>query len=332
MSHRTHRNARLTFHGRLLLVRRVLVEKRRPAHVAAEMGVSRTCVYTWVARFKAEGEDGLHDRSSRPHASPNQTPAVTEDRVVQARQELRGGPQRIAEATGVPARTVTRILRRRQVPRLAECDPLTGAPIRASRRTTIRYEHPYAGSLVHVDVKKIGRIPAGGGWRAHGRSEDVRGRGIGYDYVHVAVDDHSRLAYAEILPDEKGPTCAEFLLRAAAWFAAHGVPRIERILTDNAKNYTRSRDGLRRSPRRHRRPTQDDPPALPLAERESGALQPHPRHRMGLPADLPVQRRAHQRAGPLARLLQHSTPSHRPRRPPPDHPRRAVNNVTAEYT
>ena len=242
MSHRTHRNARLTFHGRLLLVRRVLVEKRRPAHVAAEMGVSRTCVYTWVARFKAEGEDGLHDRSSRPHASPNQTPAVTEDRVVQARQELRGGPERIAEATGVPARTVTRILRRRQVPRLAECDPLTGAPIRASRRTTIRYEHPYAGSLVHVDVKKIGRIPAGGGWRAHGRSEDVRGRGIGYDYVHVAVDDHSRLAYAEILPDEKGPTCAEFLLRAAAWFAAHGVPRIERILTDNAKNYTRSRD------------------------------------------------------------------------------------------
>lgn len=242
MSHRTHRNARLTFHGRLLLVRRVLVEKRRPAHVAAEMGVSRTCVYTWVARFKAEGEDGLHDRSSRPHASPNQTPAVTEDRVVQARQELRGGPQRIAEATGVPARTVARILRRRQVPRLAECDPLTGAPIRASRRTTIRYEHPYAGSLVHVDVKKIGRIPAGGGWRAHGRSEDVRGRGIGYDYVHVAVDDHSRLAYAEILPDEKGPACAEFLLRAAAWFAAHGVPRIERILTDNAKNYTRSRD------------------------------------------------------------------------------------------
>jgi len=238
----SHRNARLTFHGRLLLVRRVLVEQRRPAHVAAEMGVSRTCVYTWVTRFKAEGEDGLHDRSSRPHASPNQTSAETEDRVVQARQELRGGPDRIAETTGVPARTVTRILRRRQVPRLAECDPLTGAPIRASRRTTTRYEHPYAGSLVHVDVKKIGRIPDGGGWRAHGRSEDVRGRGIGYDYIHAAVDDHSRLTYAEVLPDEKGPTCAEFLTRAAAWFAAHGVPRIERVLTDNAKNYIVSRD------------------------------------------------------------------------------------------
>jgi transposase InsO family protein len=238
----SHRNARLTFHGRLLLVRRVLVEQRRPAHVAAEMGVSRTCVYTWVARFKAEGEDGLHDRSSRPDSSPNQTPAEIEGRVVQARQELRGGPDRIAEVTGVPARTVTRILRRWQVPRLAECDPLTGAPIRASRRTTTRYEHPYAGSLVHLDVKKIGRIPDGGGWRAHGRSEEVRGRGIGYDYVHAAVDDHSRLTYAEVLPDEKGPTCAEFLTRAAAWFAAHGVPRIERVLTDNAKNYVVSRD------------------------------------------------------------------------------------------
>ena len=238
----SHRNARLTFHGRLTLVRRVVVEGRRPAHVAAEMGVSRTCVYTWLARYEAEGEDGLHDRSSCPKTSPNQTLAETEERVVQARQELRAGPDRVAEATGVPARTVTRILRRRRVPRLAECDPLTGAPIRASRRTTTRYEHAYPGSLVHVDVKKIGRIPDGGGWRAHGRSEQVRGRGIGYDYVHAAVDDHSRLAYAEVLADEKGPTCAEFLTRAAAWFAAQGVPRIEQVLTDNAKNYIVSGD------------------------------------------------------------------------------------------
>jgi transposase InsO family protein len=230
----------LTFHGRRTLVQRVLVGKRRPAQVAAEMGVSRTCVDRWVARFKAEGEAGLRDRSSRPHTSPNQTSAQTEDQVVRARQELRAGPDRISEATGVPARTVTRILRRRRVPRLAECDPLTGAPIRASRATTTRYEHPYPGSLLHVDVKKIGRIPDGGGWRAHGRSEEVRGRGIGYDYVHVAVDDHSRLAYAEALPDEKGLTCAGFLTRAAAWFATQGVPRIERVLSDNAKNYTRS--------------------------------------------------------------------------------------------
>jgi transposase InsO family protein len=238
----SHRSAKLTFHGRLLLVRRVTREGKRPAHVARELGVSRKTVYEWLARYRAEGEAGLHDRSSRPRSCPNQTSAEVEEQVLRARRELRAGPDRIAEVTGVPARTVTRVLRRHRAPRLAECDPLTGAPIRASRRTTTRYEHPYAGSLVHVDVKKIGRIPDGGGWRAHGRSEDVRGRGIGYDYVHVAVDDHSRLSYAEVLSDEKGPTCAEFLTRAAAWFAAHGVPRIERILSDNAKNYVVSRD------------------------------------------------------------------------------------------
>jgi transposase InsO family protein len=205
------------------------------------MGVSRTCAYRWVARYRAEGEAGLHERSSRPRTSPRQTPPAIEERVLQARRELRSGPDRVSEVTGVPARTVTRILRRHHVPRLAECDPLTGAPIRASRRTTTRYEHPHAGSLVHIDVKKIGRIPEGGGWRAHGRAErPADKRGAGYDFVHAAVDDHSRLAYAEVLPDEKGATCAAFLTRAAAWFAAHGVPRIERVLSDNAKNYTRS--------------------------------------------------------------------------------------------
>lgn len=239
----SHRNARLTFHGRLTLVTRVVKEKRPPAHVAKELGVSRTCVDKWVARYRAEGEAGLHDRSSRPHRCPRRTPADTEERVLQARRELRAGPDRISEATGVPARTVTRILTRHHVPRLAECDPLTGQPIRASRSTSVRYEHQHAGDLVHVDVKKIGRIPDGGGWRAHGRGErPSEKRRIGYDYVHAAVDDHSRLAYAEILPDEKGATCAGFLTRAAAWFAGQGITRIERVLTDNARNYINSRD------------------------------------------------------------------------------------------
>jgi hypothetical protein len=113
--------------------------------------------------------------------------------------------------------------------------------IRASKTTAVRYERERPGELVHMDVKKIGRIPDGGGWRAHGRSEHVRGRGIGYDYVHAAVDDHSRLAYAEILPDEQGPTCADFLTRAAAWFAGHGIT-VREVITDNALNYTRSGD------------------------------------------------------------------------------------------
>jgi transposase InsO family protein len=162
---------------------------------------------------------------------------------VAARTRLRCGPARISAATGVPVRTVSRVLGRRGVPRLAECDPLTGQRIRATRHTTCRYEHPAAGDLVHLDVKKIGKIPPGGGRKAHGRGPRPNSvRGLGYDYVHAAVDDHSRLAYAEILPDERGTTCAAFLLRAAVWFADHGIDRVHRVLTDNAKNYGISRD------------------------------------------------------------------------------------------
>jgi transposase InsO family protein len=174
---------------------------------------------------------------------PSRTAVEVEDRVVALRVELRCGPARIAAAAGVPTRTVSRILARRGVPCLAECDPLTGQRIRATRHTTRRYEHPAPGDLIHLDVKKLGKIPPGGGWRAHGRgTRPGSARGLGYDYVHAAVDDHSRLAYAEVLEDERGITCAGFLLRAAGWFADHGIPHIERVLTDNAKNYLISRD------------------------------------------------------------------------------------------
>jgi transposase InsO family protein len=235
-----HRNARLTVYGRRLLVDRVRVEGRLVAHVAKELGVSRQCAHRWVARFDAEGELGLLDRSSRPRHSPTRTPARTERRVVAARRRLRCGPAGLARVTGVPAATCGRILRRHGVPRLAECDPLTGNRIRATRYSHERYERERPGELVHVDVKKIGRIPNGGGWRAHGRSEQVKGRGIGYDYVHAAVDDHTRLAYAEILHDEKGATAAGFLTRAAAWFATAGITHIERVITDNAFAYRHS--------------------------------------------------------------------------------------------
>jgi hypothetical protein len=135
---------------------------------------------------------------------------------------------------------VGRILRRHGEPYLRDCDPMTGVLIKASKNTAVRYERDSPGDLVHVDVKKLGRIPDGGGWRAHGRSEEVRGRGIGYDFVHSMVDDHSRLAYSEILPDEKGPTCAGFLLGAAHSFAAHGISRIQNVITDNHLSYRRS--------------------------------------------------------------------------------------------
>ena len=200
-----HANARLTPHGRWLLVERVRVQGRPVAHVARELGVSRQCAHRWVARFDAEGRAGLVDRSSRPRRSPRATAPELVVSVLLARSRLRRGPDELSRATGVPARTVSRILRRASVPYLWQCDPITGERIRASKTTAVRYEHARPGDLVHVDVKKIGRIPAGGGWRVHGRQRGDTGEHkrakTGFDYVHAAVDDHSRVAYAEILDD-----------------------------------------------------------------------------------------------------------------------------------
>jgi transposase InsO family protein len=153
------------------------------------------------------------------------------------------GPDQLSDELGVPARTISRILRRHQMPYLRELDPLSGDVIRASKTTATRYERDRPGELVHVDVKKIGRIPPGGGWRAWGRQATTAGkkqRRVGYDYVHSAVDDHTRLAYSEILTDEKGPTAAGFLDRAASFFAAHGIKHIEAVMTDNHWSYTAS--------------------------------------------------------------------------------------------
>ena len=242
----SHRNARLTFHGRLLLVTRIREQGWKPAHAAKAQGVSRPCAYRWVKRYDEEGIDGLHDRSSRPHHCPHQTPVEVEEAIVVARRAERRGQDWIGPELGIAPRTVSRVLRRHGVPYLRECDPMTGEVIRASKTTAVRYERERPGELVHVDVKKIGKIPDGGGWKAHGRSigktSAQKKAKIGYDYVHSMVDDHSRLAYSEILPDEKGPTCAEFLLRAAAYFAAHGIARIERVITDNHWSYRRSTD------------------------------------------------------------------------------------------
>jgi transposase InsO family protein len=239
----SHANARTTVHGRLLIVERWRNGWKK-AHIAAAMGISRKCVRTWIARFQDEGEAGLADRSSRPHTSPTRTAAEVEDRIVDLRDRERRGPAWIGVELGVPARTVSRVLVRRGLPRLAALDPMTGQVIRASKATAVRYERSRPGELVHMDVKKLARIPDGGGWRAHGRAarEQTRDRSvqIGYDYVHSLVDDYSRLAYSEILTDEKGTTCAAFLARAAAYFAAHGIDRIERVMTDNAWAYQHS--------------------------------------------------------------------------------------------
>ena len=236
----SHRNARTTFQGRLLIVERHRAGWPQ-AHIAKAMGVSRRCVRKWLDRYAAEGEAGLHDRSSRPHSCPRRTSAEVEQRILETRRRERRGPDWIGAELGVPARTVSRVLARHRMPRLCTMDPLTGWVIRASKSTAVRYERDRPGELVHMDVKKIGRIPNGGGWRAHGRGAGSitrdRSTKVGFDYVHSMVDDHSRLAYSEILPDEKGPTCAAFLARAIAYFATHGITRIERLMTDNAWAY-----------------------------------------------------------------------------------------------
>jgi transposase InsO family protein len=240
----SHRNARLTLHGRRLLVHRVREEGAPVAHVAKAMGISRQCAHRWVARFEEHGDAGLEDRSSRPLSSPTRTSAEIEEQVLAARIEFRRGQDWLGPELGIPPRTVSRILRRHHVPHLAACDPLTGAVIRASKTTAVRYERSRPGELVHMDVKKIGRIPDGGGWRAHGRemgsTAAKKHARIGYDYVHSVVDDHSRFAYSEVLPDEKARTCSAFFARALEQFAAHDIT-VERVMTDNHWSYTRSK-------------------------------------------------------------------------------------------
>ena len=232
-----HANARTNLFARRLIVERVAAGWPA-AHVAEQLGVSRATVYKWVRRHAEAGEVGLVDRSSRPQRMPARTPRRVEQRVLTARRRRKRGAVVLAAELGLNPSTVGRILARHQVPQLAAIDPITGERVRAPRRSENRYEHPYPGSMIHVDVKKLGRIPAGGGWRLHGRSEAVRGRGNGYDYIHTAIDDHSRLAYSEIHADEKDRTSAGFLHRALAWFASHSVT-VERVLTDNALVYRR---------------------------------------------------------------------------------------------
>jgi transposase InsO family protein len=233
----SHANARLTPMGRRMMVDRIAAGQP-VAQVAAQMAVSRTTAWRWWRRFTAEGYAGLVDRPSVARSHPRRTPAVVEARIIGLRRDRRLGPARIGPIVGLAPSTVHRVLTRHGLGRLSRLDRPTGAVIR-------RYERATPGELVHIDVKKLGRIPDGGGWRVHGRDSDAhrhrdRHTPPGWDYIHAAVDDHSRLAYTEVHPDERGDTCAAFLSRAHAWFAGHGIT-VQRILSDNAKAYRTSR-------------------------------------------------------------------------------------------
>jgi transposase InsO family protein len=227
-----HANARLTEFGRLLLVQRITELGWPPAQAAEALGVSRATAYKWLGRYRTEGPAGLADRSSRPQRCPHALPVDQVRRVLAARRRHRQGPHRLAWRLGMARSTIYGVLRRHGMSRLADTDRASGV--------VVRYQRERPGELVHIDVKKLGRIPDGGGHRAHGRSAATpTGRGIGYDYIHSAVDDRSRVAFSQLLPDESAATAALFLIEAASFFTDHGV-RIQRVLTDNAKAYTQS--------------------------------------------------------------------------------------------
>ncbi|MEU1321262.1 IS481 family transposase [Streptomyces tibetensis] len=230
----SHRNAPLTETGRLRLARCV-VEDGWPLRRAAErFQVSPTTAQRWAARYRAFGEAGMADRSSRPCTSPRRTPTRTERRIIKVRLLRRWGPARIAHLLRLNPSTVHRVLTRFGLARLAHLDRATGRVIR-------RYERDRPGELVHVDIKKLGNIPGGGGHKVLGRQAGRKNRtNAGYSYLHTAVDDHSRLAYSEILGDEKKETATGFWARAQAFFTQAGIT-VERVLTDNGSCY-RSRD------------------------------------------------------------------------------------------
>jgi transposase InsO family protein len=201
------------------------------------MNISRQCAHKWWSRYRDEGIDGLADRSSRPRSCPHQTPARTERRIVDLRRSRKLGPARLAGIVDVPASTVHRVLVRHGLNRLAWMDRPTGRVIR-------RIETSRCGELVHIDVKKLAKVPDGGGHRAHGRTGTRNGsmskRGNGYGHIHVAIDAYSRLAYTEFAGPENQTNCVAFLDHAVAWFADHGIT-IERILTDNGNGYRSKR-------------------------------------------------------------------------------------------
>lgn len=238
-----HANAPLTEKHRLRLARLIVEDDLPVAHAAQRFQVAWTTAKRWAERYRDHGEAGMADRSSRPQHSPTKTSPRRVRAIVRDRMRLHLGPIEIGARRGMPASTVHRVLTRAGLHRLTHVDRVTGEPIR-------RYEHPNPGDLLHVDVKKLGNIPDGGGWRYVGRAQGNRhrsatpdkarnphgGKKMGTAYVHTVLDDHSRVAYAEVHDDEKAATAVAVLTRATAWFAERGIT-VARVLSDNGSAY-----------------------------------------------------------------------------------------------
>jgi transposase InsO family protein len=258
-----HQNARLTLYGRGLLVRRILEFGQTPKAVATAFGVSSKTVNKWVKRFQEEGPDGLRDRSSRPHKLRQQTPQATQELIVELRRQRLAG-QQIARDLGVSPATVSRVLRRAGISRLRDLDP--APPAR-------RYQRDHPGELIHLDIKKLGRFERAG----HRVTGDRRGQsnrrgtklgGMGWEYVHVCIDDASRIAFSQIKPDERKESAVAFLYAAVAYYARLGIA-VERVMTDNGSCYRSEafRDACKQLGLRHIRTKPYTPKTNGKAER-----------------------------------------------------------------
>lgn len=268
MTHATHPNAVLTPAGRLKMAQLVVKNGWTEALAAERFSVGITTVRRWAGRYRDAIEQGLsplaamQDRSSRPAHCPHQLPRRVERRILGLRVARRWGPARIAYRLGLNPSTVHKVLQRYGCPRLKWTDPATGTRTKWARAKVHHYVHAAPGDLVHVDIKKLGRIPDGGGWRFKGRQAGRKNsgqRGTGYAYIHHAVDDHSRLAYSEIHSNERKETAVAFWRRARRFFAAHGIT-VKRVLTDIQSRWatirtfvsTGGKDRGRPAPARHR--------------------------------------------------------------------------------
>jgi transposase InsO family protein len=236
MPHAIHPNAALTPPARLKLARLVIDEGWDIARAAERYDVSWRTAKKWAERYAREGVDGMRDRSSARHTQPERTPRPVVRKIVHLRLKHRLGPVEIGDRLAMPASTVHAVLVRCRLNRLTHLDRVTGEPIR-------RYEHAYPGSMLHVDVKKLARVPDGGGWRYVGKQQGTKNTRTktntsrrGTCYLHTVIDDHSRVAYVEAHDDERKETAAGVLRRAVAWFRARGVT-VERVLSDNGSAY-----------------------------------------------------------------------------------------------
>jgi transposase InsO family protein len=254
----THKNARLTPKGREAMVRAVVDYGLTKAAAARRFNTTPKTVGKWVKRYRAEGVAGLRDRSSRPLSSPGQTAAATCAAVENLRRQRYTGRQIAAELHVSPA-TVSRILRRRGLNKLSALEP--SEPVR-------RYEREHPGEIIHIDIKKLGRFNSIGHRITGDRTGQSNDRGVGWEYLHLAIDDHSRVAYSEILPDEKRRSCLRFLFNALRFFRAHGV-KVQRVMTDNGTSFRSHRyaKALRRLMIKHLRTKPYTPKTNGKAER-----------------------------------------------------------------